>query len=372
MGQCMSMSIEKGRISKNQLALLIANTILATVILYTPSLLAKEAGQDAWVAVILAALVGLMPGTLLVFLGLRFPEKNMVEYSIDLLGPWAGRLVGLAFGLALLYIASYVVREFGGLLVNDVMPETPLIAFNLVIVVLAAYGVYLGLETFARVNELIFPLFVIILLVIVASAVPSMDLMQLQPAFRHALPDLFKGALLLDNFYFEGAVILMLFPYLRHPERGLPIIYQVSLLLFLPIMAVVIGVLALFGPEETARMVFPVYELAKTVRLAGFLEHIESLVVGIWVTTASLKLMVLYYAGVLILAQCCNLKDYRPLVVPVAFILIALSVFDFTSSFQVRNFLSSIYLLTFIFFLGIPLLLYLVSLFKPSLKGRDD
>ncbi|MEG3068789.1 MAG: GerAB/ArcD/ProY family transporter [Syntrophaceticus schinkii] len=93
------MSIEQGKISKRQAIFLLANSILASMVLITPALMAKAAGQDAWIAVLIAGVFGLLFGMLVISVGLRHPEKNMVEYGIDLLGPWLGRAVAIIFAL---------------------------------------------------------------------------------------------------------------------------------------------------------------------------------------------------------------------------------------------------------------------------------
>ena len=48
------MGIEQGRISKWQAVFLVANSILASMILVAPSLLVQVAGEDAWITVLIA------------------------------------------------------------------------------------------------------------------------------------------------------------------------------------------------------------------------------------------------------------------------------------------------------------------------------
>ena len=114
------------------------------MVLITPALLTKEAGQDAWLSVLIAGLLGYLIGLFVVSLGLRFPEKNLVEYSIDLLGPWFGRAVCIIFALFFLHINAYLVRAFSVLLITETIPDTPFSVLNILLVILVAYGVYLG------------------------------------------------------------------------------------------------------------------------------------------------------------------------------------------------------------------------------------
>jgi spore germination protein KB len=366
------MSLEKGMVSNRQAILITTNVIIATTLLFIPAYLARLAGQDAWLTVLITAVTGLIFGLLLMGLGLRFPDKNLVEYSIDILGPWLGRALGVIFGLFALYVAGIVVREFSELLVTAVMPRTPMIVFNTLLVSLAAYGVYLGLETMARVNEIVFPISILVLFVIFALALPEMDWYQLQPVLTHSFSDLFKASAILLSFYTEAAVLLMFIPNLREKEGAIrKILPWVVILVAIILLVVVGGGIALMGAEETGRLIFPTFELAKTIHLGGFIERIESLVVGIWVSMVGLKLMMLYYAGVLALAQALDLRDYHPVVLPGGVILTTLSFMGFTDIVQARSFVFKYWPpLSITFFGGVTLMLWLVALLRK--KGGQE
>lgn len=360
------MSLEKGRISNRQMILLSTNVIIGTTFLFVPASLARLAGQDAWLTVPITAVMGLIFGLLVMSLGLRFPGKNLVEYSIDLLGPWLGRALGIIFGLFTLYVASIVVREFSELLVTAVMPRTPMIVFNSLLLLLAAYGVYLGLETISRVNEIVFPISILTLFVVFALALPEMDFYQLQPVLTHSFSSLFRASTTLISFFTEGAVMLMFIPNLREHEGAIrKVLPWVVILSAVILLVVVAGVIALMGAEETGRLIFPTFELAKTIHLGGFIERIESLVVGIWVSTVGLKLMVIYYSGVLALAQTLNLRNYHPIVLPCGMILAGLSILQFTDVVQARAFIFKYWPpLSITFFGGITLILWLVAVLR--------
>ncbi|MFW0968002.1 MAG: GerAB/ArcD/ProY family transporter [Thermacetogeniaceae bacterium] len=359
------MGIEKGKISVWQAVLLVSNSILASMVLITPALLTKEAGQDAWLSVLIAGVVGFIIGVFVVSLGLRFPNKNLVEYSIELLGPWFGRGVCIIFALFFLHLSAYLVRAFSVLLMTETMPETPFFVLNMLMVILVAYGVYLGLEVFSRVNEIIFPLFMLAIVIIFAMAAPEMDFEQLKPYLTHSFPGILRGSLILTSFYAEGAFVLMLIPSLRNPKDARKIVLPVSIILLFVIFTDVVGLISLFGAQETARMLFPTFELAKTVSLGAFVERIESLVVGLWVSSVSLKIMAFYYVSVLIIAEVFNLTDYRPLVLPYAFVLLVLSLIGWEDTNHVRFYLSRYFpLFAVTVMTGTTLLLYIASSFR--------
>ena len=199
-----------------------------------------------------------------------------------------------------------------------------------------------------------------------------MDFYQLQPVLTHSLASLFRATSTLTSFFAEGAVSLMFISSLRKQGEAfkwLPL--PVAALFLITMVVVVAGVTALMGAKETPRLIFPTYELAKTVHLGGFFERFESLVVGIWVSAVGLKLMVIFYAGILALAESLNLRDYRPLVLPGGVILVALSILEFTDIIQVRSFIMLYWPpLSITVFAGIVSLLWVVALIRKK-GGRN-
>lgn len=366
------MSIEKGRISTRQTIFLLVNLIFATEIEFIPAVLARLTGQDAWVSVLITGVLGILLGALVIYLGLRFPKKNLVEYAIELLGPWGGRALGIFLGAYLIYLCGIIIREFGDHLVTAVMPTTPLVVFSIIFVIMVVYGVYLGLEVFARVNEIIFPLFLFVLIFGTLLAAPQMDFSLLEPALVHTPASILKGSISLFAFYSEGFILLLFLPYLRRPKDAPKLNLAVSSLLTISITIIVLSQLAVFGPEETGRIIFPTFELAKMISIGGFFERIESFLLSFWVATVALKVMLLYYAALLAFAQSLNLKDYRPLVLPGALILVTLSVLVFPDVGYARRFLTTSWAICgLVLQAGIPIFLYILAVIrkKGTIKG---
>jgi spore germination protein KB len=366
------MSIEKGMISSRQTIFLITNVIFATEIQFIPALLTRYAGQDAWVAVLLAAVLGLLLGALVIHLGLRFPRQNVVEYGTELLGKWGGRVLGMILGLFFLYVAGIILRELGDHLVTAIMPETPLVVLNALFAIAIAYGVYLGLEVFARVSEILFPTFLIMGLVGALFLIPQLNFELLKPAFVHPPMALLRSSMNIHSFYGEGIAILFLIPCMRHSEQAPRINLKVTALLTIPLILLVVMEIAMFGAPETSRMISPTLELAKMISIGGFLERIESFLLALWITLVALKVMLLYYVALLSFAQVFNLCDYRPLVLPGAIILVSLSMLVFTDVTQTREFLSTSWnIFAITLETGIPIVLYILALVRKKGTTRQ-
>ncbi|PAB56348.1 GerAB/ArcD/ProY family transporter [Anaeromicrobium sediminis] len=121
----------------------------------------------------------------------------------------------------------------------------------------------------------------------------------------------------------------------------------------------------------TARNAFPSYALAKKISLGHIIQRIEAIIAIIWFITIFYKIILYFYGTALGLAQILELKDYRPLTLPLGMILVVLSLVVYPNSIYKGIWSSTTwipYVMTYAFFL--PLLLLIVSLFQKSKKGK--
>ncbi len=360
------MVLEEGKISSRQAIFLMVSTVLSTAFLFVSSGTAYLAGQDGWISILLATLVALLASWLAVSLGLRFPDKTLFQFSEIILGRWPGKVVALLFILWYVYFAD-ALRQYGSFLVDAFMPDTPLIVFELVFMAIAAYAVRNGLEVFNRINEIILPLILGSLIVLYILAGPQMDLKRLLPVFieRGAVP-VIKGAVMPAAWMGEIVTMAMLIPYLNKAKEAHKVAVTATLINGFFILVSFVAGIAVFGPKISAGWFFPGLNVAMMIHLANFIERFEAVIMAVWVAGALVKISLFYWVVVLGSAQLLELKDYRPLVLPVGVIFLALSIMLHDSVMDLFVFVStywSVLALT-VFELGLPLLLLVVAVIR--------
>lgn len=334
--------LEKGKISGTQAFLLMISMILPTAVLTVPAITIKSARQDAWVSIIIAALAGLLIVWLTVNLSLRFPGKTLFEYAEEILGKVPGKFVGLLYIWWFLHMNALVIREYGTFLVTAVMPETPIIVFHIMVVAVAAYAVRCGLEVLGRANQLLIPITVLLAMVFILS-VPIMKISRVLPLFDASLPEIIKGAAVPTSWLGEIVTFSMIIPYLNKPKQarrvGVLAILSVSFLL----TASILEALLIFGPNLTSAWIFPTFNAIRLISIANSLEQMEIIIVLTWVLGGFFKVGVFYYAAVLGSAQWLELRDYKPLVLPIGIILVALSILIHDNTSQLLDFLARVW-----------------------------
>ncbi|MGB9825294.1 MAG: GerAB/ArcD/ProY family transporter [Desulfofundulus sp.] len=356
--------LEQGKIDSRQATLLMISMVLSTAILTAPAIIMKHAARDAWLSIIIATMAGLLIARLVTGLGLRFPGQTLFQYAEEILGRVPGKVVGFLYICWLLHSSALLTREFGSFLVSALMPDTPIIVFHIVGTAVLAYAVRNGLEVLSRYNQLFLPLVLGLLLVVFILATEEMEMTRLLPVFDKDFVAILKGAVVLTSWMGEIVIFAMIIPYLNRPEAAHRVAALSTLFTGFFLLVTVVVVLAIFGPNVSAHWIFPTFNAVRVVSIANFLERLESVIVAVWMLGGFAKVGIFYYAAVLGSAQWLELKDYRPLVLPVGVIVVALSILIHEGIVDMLDFIDRVwpfYALS-IFEAGIPLLLLVVAL----------
>ncbi|MFZ5631568.1 MAG: GerAB/ArcD/ProY family transporter [Bacillota bacterium] len=330
--------LERGKISCTQTVFLLITLVGSTAVVFLPAISARIAGRDAWLTPLLATAPGIYLALVISALGRRFPGQTLIQYLQSVLGSWPGKITGLFYLFFFLHTNGVIIREFSELMVTMVMPRTPPVVFHVTILLLCAWAVRGGLEVLARTVEVIFPLMLFIFAAAVLLTVKDMHLENLLPVLENGFKPVIRASL--DPIGWRGEIILlaMFLPCLDRPGEGGRCAVAAVVIIGIILVFDAVANTAVFGPA-VGRMTFPTFSLIRQVSIANFLERIESVHVAIWVLGMFGKIALFYYAAVLGAAQLANLKDYRPLVLPVGVILAALATLVAANSQEVVEYI---------------------------------
>lgn len=319
---------EEGQISAWQAMNLIVALILPTAILFLPTLIAMDARQDAWLSVVIAFGFGSVVAVLAARLAQRFPGETVIQFAPRLLGRIPGRIVGLVFIFYPFYITFVVQREFGELMTGLFYDRTPLPVFIITLTLLAAYLVYKGLEVVARVNDMIMFIFLstfVLFILLIANAVRFEEFL---PVLEFGPGPVLLGAIPPMAWFGEVLAIVMLVPFLAQKRQAVRAALGGLLITFAALQIVVFGATAVLGAQEVVRVPFASFFVVRRTEIAIFevIQRQDAFFMMIWVGAMLMKLGAWFYLGVLALSQWLALKTHRPVVFPVAALLVTLSL----------------------------------------------
>ncbi|WP_282939857.1 endospore germination permease [Paenibacillus sp. RC67] len=356
--------IEKGRISSFQMAVLMYPTIISTSILSVPSITAKFADKDLWIAPIWAALTGFLVVYILIMLSKLYPGQSMIEYSTHILGYKLGKLLGLIYIISYLINVGIMIREYGEFIMDAFLHETPIIVVMGSMVLVCAFAVRSGLEVLGRVAQVFVPIVVILLLLIFSLAIPDLDPDNMLPIFERGITPSLIAAIPTQTWFTEFIDITILLPFLADREKGLK--WGMISVIAVMVSMVLCGIISLLLLGDiVSSYSYPVMLAARYISLADFLEHLEAMAMAVWVLGMFIKISVVYYVLVLMVGQWLQLPSYRPLVFTIGYMSVVYSKWV-ASSREVLNHMLATSLVFFYITIQfvIPALLLLIALLR--------
>ncbi len=309
-------------ISARQSSSIIASTIIGVGVLTLPRGAAEYAKQSGWFSIILGALVAMLAVTVITQLSRRFPYEGIADYGADIFAIGKGRAFGkiASIPLLLLYVASWgfstviVARMFGEVVITTVLTQTPLEVI-ISTMLLTAYILTLhGVETMARVNEMLLPLIVVPVLLIAISSFQSTRLYHLFPLHEGIDWGAFAMGVLMSSFAFLGFEVMTVFSaYVQQSDKLLRV--NLAGIAIPGGIYTLIGFsgIAVFGVDELKLLAWPTLELVKVTEVPGLiLERMESAFLGVWVAAVFTTSGNLYCATTLLIQKMLGLRGPKP------------------------------------------------------------
>lgn len=316
----------ENRLSSQQLALLLFYLLLGSSLIYVPESLA---GRNAWISNILAAFVGFFILALMLRLQLMFPGISIFKIAELSLGQIFGKIIN---GLYLYVVFAITLLSVGELItmLRQLFPLAPIFSLRTLIILTAAYCLYKGATSVARLAEVTASF--ILLFIMIGFLVPTsqVEISNLQPVlseWRTMVGAVIYGA----NWPYAQITVLVLFlPMVTDLEKG----YSKIITWFIIAVGILtlrtLLVLAVLGPEGNLISAFPLYEVFRLAEVQTF-QRIELFFFALWFTTGFMQVL-LYYLGLTIgLKELFGLKDYRSIVLPAGLLIVTMTIYVISS-----------------------------------------
>jgi spore germination protein KB len=354
---------EEGRINTSQFAWMLLAIFTSATGTAVPHLLLETARRDGWIAVLVAGGMDGAISLIYAYMGLRFPGETFVEYASTILGPWLGKPVGLMHPLFFFLVGATQLRAIADLMGTIFLRGTPLAVIGLVCILTAAYAARHGLEVTARTAMVLGPVFVLSAALIVLLVAPRVHAEQLQPVLENGLGPVLQGVPLTLS-YIAICVMMGMFQAYQHKPRQAWIAKFSSLAAGAVMLSgIMLLAVTVIGADVAKESRYPDLEVARMISMFDFVERMEAFWVVVSMGSSILALALLLWASALGLAQTFGLREYRPLVFPLAFLMLPLSLVLFESAAQRTEFIrSSFPLYALLVEGGLEILLWLAAL----------
>ncbi|MDF2723573.1 MAG: spore gernimation protein [Paenibacillus sp.] len=358
--------MDSSKISARQLEILLMLYLIGSAIIVIPSSLASEAKQDAWIASLLSPAIGLLLLPIVIRLANRFPGLALTDYIEIILGKRLGKIVSIWFLATFPFlIAFYTLRDIGFFLTMQIMPETPVEAIHIAIFIVIIFGVRLGLESLARVAEILFPLIILLFALLFVFIIPQIKTTNILPVMEDGVKPVIRASFPYISFpFFEIINFLMLVPHVNRPEKAGRAMFTGIVLAGCLLFVTTLLTVLVFGGQLTSLLMYPSYELAKKINIGNFLQRIEIIMAMIWFITIFFRLILLFYVSVVGFARVIRAADYRFLTIPLGGITVVMSLVVYRNIAHLLEFIPVWASFAYINGLLLPTLLLVVAVWR--------
>lgn len=299
------MYVNNGKISSRQTFRLYVFDLMGIATLLLPPYLAKLCGIDG----IWAILIGTGAGALyLIYLG--WIMKRMQMDACSYLRENTGRVFRFtALGSVWLHsiiTAGFCAYVFSNLMQYTLVKESKFAIVLLVIVLVSAYAVSGGIESRARVYEVLFFPVLIPYIGMMLATIKDFEFSYVEDVFHVTGRQLIEGSYLV--FLFLTPLFFSLFligekekNYGRNVVKTILCSIGVSAVILFLSYVLLVGN---FGENALATMRFPVVTIMSTIQFKGnFLKRMDALMLGVWFFTLYALLNLHLHYGVLLLGE---------------------------------------------------------------------
>lgn len=365
-------SEEEWCLSPYQIGLLCFVLISGTAVLSLPEILTSYAGQEAWLAALLPAPVGLIPLWLLYQLDRRRPGLTLPQQARAVLGPVLGGMAGLAWAFFLSSTAPIVLREFASLVSGEALPRTPEVVVLALLMLVPLLMARQGLEPIAYVAAVLTPLAAGTLLVIFLPSLGVVRGDRLLPVTGPGWGPLLQASAPTAAFYAETSLLAFVLPLRGCPRAAAWRAAAAGLgVTALVVAGATLWSLLVFGPL-TARLTSTLFQVTRVASVAEFITHMDALLIAVWVAGGLTKVALWFLSLCVSTAQSLGLRDYRSLTLPLAAFTVAAGQGWFHSNADLTRWIARIWPFWGLTFeVGLPLVIWLASLLRDAWRPGE-
>lgn len=357
-----------------QLLMCIATTVIGVGILAFPRITVKYTSTGAPMSTLLGFLLVFLVCVTLAYLGEKYPEKTLFEYSDLLLSKWLGGVLTLAVSIYFIELAALAAREFGEVVITSVLPRTPLEVTVFIMLVLAVISSRSDVAVFTRIITFFMPIVYFPALVIVMLTLKSATFTNIIPVanvfyqttWAKMLRSSLTVAAVLQNFMIIG----LLTPFMYQPKKARKSVSLGIGLAGVLYLILIFATLSVFGFEEINNLLWPTLELAKTAAFPTlFFERLDPIFIAVWVTAVFTAILSSYYIalqGLTHLLRFTNHKALTFLLFPFVFILAMQS----SNEVNLYDVIEMVGLIGLPLTVGFPFLLFLIHLIKNFIQKK--
>lgn len=349
------------KITTTQTVVIVSSYMLGSGILTLPRTLTERVKTpDGWISLILGAILIFLAGLSIVKLCQRFPGQTIFQFGKEIVGSWISYGFSLIMIVHFIAISAFEIRVMSEVTVLYLLEGTPSWAIIMSFMWIGLYLTTGGINSMARLLEIILPITIVVFLLCMALSYKIIDVNNLRPVLGEGILPVIEG-LKSTLLVFSGYEIMFIITaFMQYPKKGVKVLMigtTIPLVIYLATITMVLGAMTIDG---VVRSTWPTLDLMRSFEITGLLfERFELFLLVIWIMQIFSTFIIAHYIASLGLAQISN-KGIKPILyglIPITFI-VAMLPKNINELFDLGDFIGNVSLILF----GIiPVILLLIA-----------
>lgn len=317
----------KASVGAKELTAMMTLFVASNAFLNYPQYATQSGLEAGWMVPIISGAL-----TLVLFLAVEtvlaryFPGLDIVEVVKRSFGTVAAVVVALVIVVYFLLSSAMVVRLFTADVVTTVLPFTPLLVVSSLFSMVMGMVSYYGLEGIARLSFFVQPILVVGTFGVCLLTFNWWHPSDLLPLWGTGALHVVYGGLQFSSVFINVLLLCIIYPHAHHAS-SLKMVGVKSILFSTLILMVFVGSYIMVFPAHAAtESGFPLYQLARMIRLGRYVQHVESIFVLMWVMAAVVKMSITLWGAAYLLASACSWPTFRPAVPALVLLAFALGL----------------------------------------------
>ncbi|NLF28214.1 MAG: endospore germination permease [Clostridiales bacterium] len=299
-----------------------------------------EAAQDGWAALLMSVAFTL---PVIIMYG-RIAELNPGMGLFDAieaqLGKVAGKVAAALLTWYALHLCALVLRNFSEFIQISSLLDTPQLPVMVVMMLTVSYLAKLGCKALGKWALATLP---VVLFIVVLTVVLSINVMKFEnilPVFEHSLGVIAEDAFKIFSFPLcETVLFLSVADGLLKTDNPKNIYVFGTLFSSGVLLVIILRNLFVLGAEVVETEYFPSYSAARIINLGDFISRIEGSISINFILAGITKITVCLIAAGKGLSRLFGIDDYRQMVIPTAFLVVALATIVYGNTMEMFAFI---------------------------------
>lgn len=316
--------------------------------------------QDAWIAIVLGAVLIAPVFCVYARLFRLFPEKDLFEMMRIVFGKVGAKVLTVLFVWYATHLAALVLRNFSEFTKIATMPETPQLPIMILMILTTIYLARSSMRAIGKWSLVVVFIVLSVVALTFAAAIPQLHFDDLMPFFEHSPAQVAQATFGVFSFpYAETVMFLCLAGSFEKKDNPYKLFLYALSIILLVFIAVFLRNLTLLGNALSSLNYFPSYVTARIIGISDFLARIEGSISSNFLFAGIVKIAVCLLAASKGVASLFNLEHYQPIVLPMGMLALALCAILYENTMEMFTFIKYYPYYAFPFQVILPLALWI-------------